>query len=132
MGPCETVITGGIVVVGAYSLGHSPISHGQFGVKICGTLKRARRFVVVESVDLTKSLIKELLGLRVVSRYRVMQVAIATHQNRWLRLSVSRMILCGDHAAEKQTEHDHTQNAFVNVIALFPHNPFSPSGFGLA
>jgi len=66
MGRCETVVAGGIVVVGPYGLGHSPIGHGQFAVKICGTLKRARRFVVVESVDLAQSLIKELLGLRVV------------------------------------------------------------------
>jgi hypothetical protein len=35
-----------------------------------------------------------------------MQVTIALHQSRWLRLSVSRMILCGGDAAEKQTEHD--------------------------
>ena len=65
MSRCEAVVAGGIVVVGSYGLGHSPIGHGQFGVKICGTLKRARRFVVVESVDLTQPLIKELLGLRV-------------------------------------------------------------------
>ena len=36
------------------------------GLFLCGTLKRARRFVMVESVDLTQSLIKELLGLGVV------------------------------------------------------------------
>ena len=65
VGCCETVVAGGIVVVGSHSLSHSPIGHRQFGVKICGTLKRARRFVVVESVDLTQPLIKELLGLRV-------------------------------------------------------------------
>ena len=65
MSRCEAVVAGGIVVVGSYGLGHSPIGHGQFGVKICGTLKGARRFVVVESVDLTQPLIKELLGLRV-------------------------------------------------------------------
>jgi hypothetical protein len=103
MGRCETVVAGGIVVVGPYGLGYSPIGHGQFGVKICGALKRARCFVVVESIDLTQSLIEELLGLRVVGRYRVMQVAIALHQSRRLRLSVRRMILCGDHAAEKHT-----------------------------
>jgi hypothetical protein len=66
MGRCETVVAGGIVVVGPYRLGHSPIGHGQLGVKICSTLKRARRLVVVESVDLTQSLVKELLGLRIV------------------------------------------------------------------
>src|SRR6476660_4811385 len=48
-----------------------------------------------------------------------MQVAIALHQSRWLLLSVRRMILCGYPAAEKQTEHDHTQNALVSVIAMF-------------
>src|SRR6266851_4514275 len=57
MGRCETVVAGGIVVVGSYGLGHSPIGHGQFGVKIRGMLKRARRFVMVESVDLTQSLV---------------------------------------------------------------------------
>jgi hypothetical protein len=36
----------------------------------------------------------------------VMQVTIAMHQSRWLRLRVSRMIQCGDHAAKKQTERD--------------------------
>ena len=66
MGFFETVVARGIVVVGSYGLGNSPIGHGQFGVKIRGTLKRARRFIVVESVDLTQSLIEELLGLRVV------------------------------------------------------------------
>src|SRR5215813_2733150 len=35
-----------------------------------------------------------------------MQVAIAPHQRCRLRLSVCRMLLCCDHAAEKQTEHD--------------------------
>src|SRR4029077_11869413 len=60
-----------------------------------------------------------------------MQVAIALHQSRWLRSSVSRMILCGDYAAEKQTEHDHTQNAVVSVIAMFRRHTFSPSAFGL-
>src|SRR5229473_2444125 len=35
-----------------------------------------------------------------------MQIAIALHQSCWLRLSVSRMILRGDHAAEKQSEHE--------------------------
>jgi hypothetical protein len=41
------------------------------------------------------------------------------------------MILCGDLAAEKQTEHDHTQNALVSVIAMFQQHTFSPSAFEL-
>src|SRR5256885_16640010 len=35
-----------------------------------------------------------------------MQIAIALHQSCWLRLSMSRMILRGDRAAEKQPEYD--------------------------
>src|SRR5713226_654412 len=35
-----------------------------------------------------------------------MQIAIALHESCWLRLSVSRMILRGDQAAEKQSEHN--------------------------
>src|SRR2546423_3197542 len=58
-----------------------------------------------------------------------MQVAIALHQSRWLRLSVGRMILCADDAAEKQTGHDHTQNADVSAIAKFRRHTFSPLCF---
>jgi hypothetical protein len=62
-----------------------------------------------------------------------MKVAIALHQSRWLPLSVDRMILCGDHAAKKQAEHDHTQtqNALVSAIAMFQPHMFSPSHFEL-
>src|SRR6266540_2299407 len=35
-----------------------------------------------------------------------MQMAIALHQSCWLGLSVSRMILCSNHATEKQPEYD--------------------------
>jgi hypothetical protein len=41
------------------------------------------------------------------------------------------MILRGGHAAEKQTEQDHTQNTVVSVIAMFPQHTFSPSAFEL-
>ena len=60
-----------------------------------------------------------------------MQVAIALHQSRWLRSRVGKMILCADDAAAKQTEHDHTQNADVRVIAKFRRHTVSPSAFGL-
>jgi hypothetical protein len=44
---------------------------------------------------------------------------------------VSRMILCGYPAAEKQTEYDHTYNALVSVIAMFPQHTFTPSAVEL-
>src|SRR5215471_4313675 len=53
-----------------------------------------------------------------------MKVTIALHQSRWLRLSVRRMILCGYPAAKRQTEHDHTQNGLISVIAMFQRHTF--------
>ena len=100
----ETLVAGGIVVVGSDGLRHSPISHRQFGIEICRALKRARRFVVVEGVNQAQPLIKELLGLRIFGRDRMMKVSITGHQGGRLRCRMRGMVLCHCQSAYRKDE----------------------------
>ena len=43
-------------------------------------LKRARRFIVIESVDKSQALVEKFLGLRVLCRNRVMEIPQPAHQ----------------------------------------------------
>ena len=104
MGRRETLVAGGIVVVGADCFRHSPIGHRQFGIELRRALKRARCFVVIEGVNLAQPLIKKLLGLRIAGRDRVMKVAIAGHQGGRLRLRVRGMVLRHCQTAHRKDE----------------------------
>ena len=76
----KAVVARGIVVIRANGLRNAPKRHRQFGVKFARALEGARRFVVIERVNLPQALVEERLRLRVLRRDRVMPVAVAGHQ----------------------------------------------------
>ena len=78
----EAVFAGGIVVVRPYRLGDAPMRHRQRGVQLRRALKRARRFIMVESVNVAQPLVEKLLRFRVHSRHRMVLLADPAHQCR--------------------------------------------------
>jgi hypothetical protein len=66
-------------------------------------LERPRRFVVIESVDEPKTLIEELLRLRVLGGNRVMKVPEPSHQRDRMRLGMRGMVLGRSAQAQKHS-----------------------------
>src|SRR4029077_1188628 len=60
---------------------NSPVSHGHFRIEIGSLLERAHSFVVIESVNKTKTLVEKTLGLGVTGGYRMMERTDSAHQS---------------------------------------------------
>jgi hypothetical protein len=66
-------------------------------------LKRPRRFVVIESVDESQTLIEELLRLRILGGNRVMKVPEPSHQRYRMRLAMRGVVLGRSAQAQKHS-----------------------------
>ena len=94
---------GGIVIVRSHCLGDSPIRHGEFRIEFRSVLERSGRFVVVEGINETQSLVEKFLRFQIMRGYRVVQVAKTGDERNGMTLRVVGMILRRPGHTEQKT-----------------------------
>src|ERR1700730_12322644 len=125
MGPLVPGWIGRIVIIRSHRLGHTPVRHGQPGIEFGGMLKRARRLVVIESVDEPQTLIEELLRLRIFGGDRMVKIAQSGHQRDGTGLSMGGMILGRSEQAREHPAHHNCQRFHLvdPPVSIFPTKP---------